>query len=388
VQRVKATKKLPQQVPLMLLNNIDDSFCLQKVECQKEHFDVCLCYRRDVPVDLKAATCIGEALRSLGKRVFREAYPGQAENIHIAKAVCSSSVFVLIISEHTFADINTLQEVAAKQPLANLFQQMEMMLETYENCSDYVRVLPVYVGDEVQEPVSLELHIKGVEGRLKCWPAIEQQKLPPWNSMVRQMALKQLRLFNVRIASLLHDRNLDEKLGFPPNTTSLVRGRDVENTMKIFATVFKAVVMNGRKEDEGKRVCETVKLLLEDLETNRGRSDLHLGKTSASSHHDAGEGSSSGVKRQIPDQASAQESEQALQVSSEGATCEGATSSIGAATNTGHEEQKCVERQQATDARRCRVFLSYRVASDADLVERRYYRLRAESVDVWWDKRC
>ena len=59
VQRVKATKDLPRQVPLMLLNNIDDSFCLHKVECQKEHFDVCLCYRRDVPVDLKAATCIG-----------------------------------------------------------------------------------------------------------------------------------------------------------------------------------------------------------------------------------------------------------------------------------------------------------------------------------------
>ena len=113
-----------------------------------------------------------------------------------------------------------------------------------------------------------------------------------------------------------------------------------------------------------------------------------LGKTSASSQHDAGEGSSSGVKRQIPDQASAQESEQALQVSSEGATCEGATWSIGAATNTGHAEKKCVERQQATDARRCRVFLSYRVASDADLVERLYYSLRAESVDVWWDKRC
>ena len=50
--------------------------------------------------------------------------------------------------------------------------------------------------------------------------------------------------------------------------------------------------------------------------------------------------------------------------------------------------EKCVVRQQATDARRCRVFLSYRVASDADLVERLYYSLRAESVDVWWDKRC
>jgi hypothetical protein len=73
VQSVKVTKDLPQKDPLMLIHNIDDSFCLHKVECQKkEHFDVCLCYRRDVPVDLKATTCIGEALRNLGKRVFRE----------------------------------------------------------------------------------------------------------------------------------------------------------------------------------------------------------------------------------------------------------------------------------------------------------------------------
>ena len=34
------------------------------------------------------------------------------------------------------------------------------------------------------------------------------------------------------------------------------------------------------------------------------------------------------------------------------------------------------------------VFLGYRVASDADLVERLYYRLKAQGVNVWWDKRC
>jgi hypothetical protein len=67
--------------------------------------------------------------------------------------------------------------------------------------------------------------------------------------------------------------------------------------MKIFASVFKAVFMNGRKEDEGKRVCETVKLRLEDLEKNRGLTDLHLGKRPASSPHDAGEGSSYCAKR-------------------------------------------------------------------------------------------
>ena len=30
------------------------------------------------------------------------------------------------------------------------------------------------------------------------------------------------------------------------------------------------------------------------------------------------------------------------------------------------------------------VFLGYRVASDADLVERLYYRLKAQGVNVWW----
>ena len=35
-----------------------------------------------------------------------------------------------------------------------------------------------------------------------------------------------------------------------------------------------------------------------------------------------------------------------------------------------------------------RVFLSYRVASDANLVERLYGKLRADGVEVWWDKKC
>ena len=34
------------------------------------------------------------------------------------------------------------------------------------------------------------------------------------------------------------------------------------------------------------------------------------------------------------------------------------------------------------------MFLGYRVASDADLVERLHDKLRAEGVYVWWDKRC
>jgi len=39
-------------------------------------------------------------------------------------------------------------------------------------------------------------------------------------------------------------------------------------------------------------------------------------------------------------------------------------------------------------APRCRIFLGYRVASDAELVEKLYYRLRTEGLDVRWDKRC
>ena len=35
-----------------------------------------------------------------------------------------------------------------------------------------------------------------------------------------------------------------------------------------------------------------------------------------------------------------------------------------------------------------KVFLSYRVKADAELVERLYDKLRAEGVDVWWDKKC
>jgi len=35
-----------------------------------------------------------------------------------------------------------------------------------------------------------------------------------------------------------------------------------------------------------------------------------------------------------------------------------------------------------------RVFLGYRVASDAELVERLYDKLKAKGVNVWWDKRC
>ena len=41
-----------------------------------------------------------------------------------------------------------------------------------------------------------------------------------------------------------------------------------------------------------------------------------------------------------------------------------------------------------TILRKCRVFLGYRVASDADLVERLHDKLKAQGMDVWWDKCC
>jgi len=44
--------------------------------------------------------------------------------------------------------------------------------------------------------------------------------------------------------------------------------------------------------------------------------------------------------------------------------------------------------RHADSAGQQQVFLGYRVASDADLVERLHDKLKAEGVNVWWDKRC
>jgi hypothetical protein len=52
------------------------------------------------------------------------------------------------------------------------------------------------------------------------------------------------------------------------------------------------------------------------------------------------------------------------------------------------ESARVDSKQQGSAARRCRVFLGYRVASDVDLVEKLYLSLKAEGVDVWWDKKC
>jgi len=46
------------------------------------------------------------------------------------------------------------------------------------------------------------------------------------------------------------------------------------------------------------------------------------------------------------------------------------------------------EGSQAAKAPRQQVFLGYRVASDADLVEQLHDKLKAEGVQVWWDRRC
>jgi len=45
------------------------------------------------------------------------------------------------------------------------------------------------------------------------------------------------------------------------------------------------------------------------------------------------------------------------------------------------------EKATSTSAR-CRVFLGYRVAADAELVEILYDKLRANGIDVWMDKKC
>jgi len=42
---------------------------------------------------------------------------------------------------------------------------------------------------------------------------------------------------------------------------------------------------------------------------------------------------------------------------------------------------------QGAPGHRCRIFLGYRVSKDADLVERIYDKLKAEGMNVWWDRR-
>jgi len=248
---------IAQQVPLRLMNNIPPDFCLYETDDTAEQFDVCICYRRDI--DSEWASFVHENVKRFSK-VFWQPTPGPARHTQIARAVCNSSIIVLIISERTFADINTFQvgcpPSAKEMELANLLQQIDMILEIYEHRKESVRVLPVYFGNEEQDSYNYEGILKLVD-RSKCWPKVSQEKV--WAPFVRQRALRQLRLVDKRLACLLHDRDLDESIGFPPMIPSLIKGRQVGQTMRAFHEGFEPMPpLLGRKTDVGFLVAKVV----------------------------------------------------------------------------------------------------------------------------------
>jgi hypothetical protein len=156
---------------MMLMEKIPDDFCLEECHEQPQHFDVCICYRRDT--DLQKAKFLVDSLREY--KVFSEPVPGQgASEIQIVNAACNSSVIILIISEHTFSGMQPLQDAAVtssdgQRELAKLLRQMEIVLEKVEHYSKSVRVLPVYLGEETIDSETYDVLLKEVT-RLKCWP--------------------------------------------------------------------------------------------------------------------------------------------------------------------------------------------------------------------------
>ena len=253
---------IQQEVPLMLMNNILPDFCLHETDDMTVHFDVCICYRRDT--DSEWASFVDENLRpSLKLTVFCQTIPGEAPRTQIARAVCNSSIVILIISERTFAGINTLQvqylPSTQKAELASLLLQMEMILEIYEHRKKSVNVLPVYFGDVEQDHDSnFEPMFKRVE-RSKCWPTVDQEREKAWVPLVRQKALLLLRLADKRLSRLLHDRGLDQFRGVFSEIPSLIKGLQVSQTMQAFHEGFGAMPsLVGRKADAGTLVARTV----------------------------------------------------------------------------------------------------------------------------------
>ena len=291
-------KMMSQQVPLRLIYNISPEFCLHETDRTAVHFDVCVCYRRDTDSD--GASFIKENLEP-PLEVFWQTIPGEASHLQIARAICNSSIIILIISEKTFADISTLQQgslSSAKEELANLLKQMDMILEIYEHRQKSVRVLPVYWNTEPDPHSNFELMLVKVDIS-KCWPTDSVLQDAAWAPLVRQKALQQLRLVDKRLACLLHDRNLDQNLGFPLKIPSLIKGRQVSQTLRACREGFTTIPsLIGPRADAGSRVARIVRNALSTLgngEEDRKQSNLPR-KRDTSPHHDAGAWSS--LKRQ------------------------------------------------------------------------------------------
>ena len=332
-------KSKSQQAPLMLLDNIEDDFCLHDAPMETERFDVCISYRKDT--DGSKAGYIAERLRPHVDRLFLEPVPGKPAPPHrqIAGAVCNSKVIILILSENSFADISTLtspsQASKRHEELANLLRQMDMILEVHEHHRvKPVRVLAVFYGDEHRSEVTFDDTIKEVDVS-KCWPIVLPQNARHWESLVRQKALKDLRCVDRILARSLHDRFLSQIDDIP----SLIKGRQVDQTLRAIRAGFEPMKLYGKKQDEVEKVVKDVLALLQepDLRSSAGsaadtQSGPHQGykrpfesdeseagagakrantdsrdgsKAAGKRAHDAGEGSSSHAKKPRQDPVSA-----------------------------------------------------------------------------------
>jgi hypothetical protein len=316
------------QAPLTLLDNISGDFCLHDVQEDQERFDVCVCYRMDT--DGSGARLIADSLESKGK-VFWRTMPGkQTERTQMAQAVCNSNVIILIVSDRTFADISTLtsadQATDKHKHLANLLRQMDMILEVYEHRHRRCSVLPVYHGDEQQNPVTFDLMIKELD-RSRCWPTVLPDKALPWVPLVRRQALRDLRCVDKNLSRLLHDRYLS-RVGCA-DVPSLIKGRQVGETLRAFQSFAAMEPLIGKKHDAGLLVANKVDQLLRGLrdsskralesdgpeagaafkmprtDDDGERASKALGKRGGITLGDAGEGSSSTAKKSKQDLTSA-----------------------------------------------------------------------------------
>ena len=181
---------ITKQEPVFLLGNIPKDFCFREEPGSAERFDVCVCYRRDTDSD--KANFVVESM--LDCRVFHSPIPGRVEPpaIQTAKAVCNSSLILVVISGRTFDGINGdipqagsgVPLTKRQQELADFLVQLELILERVEHHGSSVAVLPVYLGDERQESVSWKTVLPEVDGEA-CWPGVEEAKEKSWALHVR-----------------------------------------------------------------------------------------------------------------------------------------------------------------------------------------------------------
>jgi len=83
----------------MLLDNIEDDFCLLDAPMSTERYAVCISYRKDT--DGSKAGYIEERLRPHVEKIFLEPVSGKPTppRRQIAGAVCNSKVIILILSK-------------------------------------------------------------------------------------------------------------------------------------------------------------------------------------------------------------------------------------------------------------------------------------------------